>query len=157
MEDSSYVAIVIGVLVPAVVFLCVVVIVCVRRLRGQSANPGYAQVQHQLDEEEIEFKRFIESQHAGGDEEWGSGMDDIDAFFESSLSLDDTTHESSIDAESLQFDEEERNHLSILERFRAQLITSSQAGDEEKEDNEEDQEATTNPMSMSEPPDETRL
>ena len=146
-------AIVIGILVPAIVFLCVVVVVCVRRLRGQNANPGYAQVQHQLDEEEIEFKRFIESQHTGGgDEEWGSGMDDIDAFFESSLSLDDTTHESSIDAESLQFDEEERNHLSILERFRAQLITSSQGGEDK-----EDEEATANPLAANEPPDETRL
>jgi hypothetical protein len=150
MEDTSYVAIVIGILVPTVVFLCVVLVVCIRRLRGQSANPGYAQVQHQLDEEEIEFKRFIESQHSGGggDEDWGAGMDDIDAFFEQSLSLDDTTHDS-IDAEALQFDEEERNHLSILEKFRAQLITSTQEGEEKP--------PTANPRGGIDQLEETRL
>jgi len=82
-------------------------------------DSNYTQVEHQLDEEEIEFKRFIESQGA---------RDDIDEFFSEeslSLSLDDTTHDRVDSVDSFTFDEEERNHLAILEKFRASLVGSS--------------------------------
>lgn len=120
MEDISYIAIVIGIVVPTVIFIAVALIVCIIRRRIAANNPGYAQVDHELDEEEIEFQRFIESQHSRGD--------DLDGLFlDQSLSLDDTTHESDISRESIDpdtfiFDEEERSHLSILEKFRNSLV-----------------------------------
>ena len=119
VDDTSYVAIVIGVVVPVVVFLGALAWVClIRNRRRGSLDSNYTQVEHQLDEEEIEFKRFIESQGA---------RDDIDELFSEeslSLSLDDTTHDR-VDPDSFTFDEEERNHLAILEKFRASLVGSS--------------------------------
>lgn len=163
MEDRSYIAITIGVVVPVLVFGAVALWVCVLRRRGQTDNPGYAQVSHTLDEEEIEFKRFIESQVPGL-------RDDIDDFFaaaDTSLTLDDTTHDSSsLDPDSFTFDEEERNHLAILEKFRSSLVSGgaaataevgadAEAGADDESGGEMD-DAYSPVHQGSEPPDEIR-
>jgi len=116
MDDTSSIAIGIGIVVPVVIFLGVLFYLKCWRTR---TGPGYSEVNHALDEEEIEFKRFIESQGSSG------SLD-----FDELLGLDDTTHDLSHesieeDTFAFAFDEEERNHLAILEKFRNSLVGSS--------------------------------
>lgn len=105
ISPKSSEAIIIGVLVPAVLFVVAIIVICVRRIiYGQ--RHGYLQVNHALDDEEMQFKKSIEM----------AGTDDLDSLF-----AEDS------DTEELQFDAQDLDRLNMLEKFRNNLVASAQA------------------------------
>ena len=91
--------------------LLVIVGVCwIRRCRGGKgfaipSSYGYDQVNHELDEEEIEFKNMIERK--------GFDFDDLDDdIFESDANDD------------LQFNSKDKDRLNMLEKLRSNLVSS---------------------------------
>eukprot|EP00596_Hydrurales_sp_CCMP1899_P011171 CAMPEP_0119043214 /NCGR_PEP_ID=MMETSP1177-20130426/19491_1 /TAXON_ID=2985 /ORGANISM="Ochromonas sp, Strain CCMP1899" /LENGTH=124 /DNA_ID=CAMNT_0007010871 /DNA_START=96 /DNA_END=470 /DNA_ORIENTATION=+ len=78
------------------------------RNRGQAgSNGGYSQVQHNLDEEEIEFKRMFETQ---------------------SDNIDDIFGEGDTDSEMV-FDSKDLDRLNMLEKYRDSLIAGAETTD----------------------------
>lgn len=103
-SDKGYLSIVLGIVVPFSIFCIGLILFCLFRYFSRNNRRGYNQVDHDLDEEEIEFKRNIESQH---------GMsDDIDNLYSDDFS----------DLEG--FDSKDLDHLSILEKYRTNLVAS---------------------------------
>ena len=91
--------------------LLVIVGFCwIRRCRGGKGfsirnSYGYDQVNHELDEEEIEFKNMIERK--------GFDFDDLDDdIFESDANDD------------LQFNSKDKDRLNMLEKLRSNLVSS---------------------------------
>lgn len=82
----------------------------IRRCRGGKGfsirnSYGYDQVNHELDEEEIEFKNMIERK--------GFDFDDLDDdIFESDANDD------------LQFNSKDKDRLNMLEKLRSNLVSS---------------------------------
>lgn len=111
--DKSSEAIIIGVLVPSLLFLLIVAGVCLRRMRIRGSpvgtSGGYSQVDHELDEEEIQFKKSIEL--VAGNNDGFDGFDDDDF-------------------EELQFDSKELDRLSMLEKYRSNLVAASTSSTE---------------------------
>ncbi len=93
------IAVVVGVTVP-VTILVVVVAICfiIRRLRP---NHSYQQVNHDLDEEEIEFKRILENRKDN-----------------QSLKISDFDE----DDDDISFSTNEINRLQMLEKYRNNLV-----------------------------------
>lgn len=129
MDEKTKAAILLGVLIPSAVVLVILLLVCIIRrihhwrLYGQR---GYNQVNHELDEEEIEFKRILEKR---------SDYDD----YEELLSKD--THKNRSgggggkpgdeeegleeDFEDFEFSAKEKDRLSVLEKFRSNLVAEA--------------------------------
>ena len=104
--DSS-IAIIVGISAPTIGIILVCCCVCIvrRRRTNQTAlNAGYSQVNHELDEEEIQFKQMIENQ---SDENID---DNIDCIFGED-----------VDAE-LMFDSEEFDTMNMLDKYRDRLV-----------------------------------
>jgi hypothetical protein len=99
MNKKSYTAMVFGIVIPSVIFFIIVLIVWFIRRNRSHYNNGYNKVSHELDEEEIEFKRMIESH--------GEDLDDL---FSDNL-------------EDLSFDSKEKDRLNMLENFRNNLVS----------------------------------
>jgi hypothetical protein len=108
--EKSDVTVVIGVVVPAGVFLIVFIIVCLVR-RSRATPSGYSQVAHTLDDEEIEFKRMIEMQ-----------SDDIEELFSGG---DHHEHD------DVEFDHKEIDRLNMLEQYRDRLVAGAEAASSE--------------------------
>lgn len=100
---------IIGTVVPISVLLIVVIVCYIVRRRRTSNENNYRQVKHGLDEEEIEFKRIIES----------GRTDDIDALFEG-------------DDEELNFDSKDLDRLNMLENYRNNLVAGAKAAMEDE-------------------------
>ena len=117
--EASYIAVIIGVSIPTAIFLVILFCVCIARCRQPNTNAGYSEVSHELDDEEIEFKRMIEMQ--------SDFVDDIDNLYAS---------EHGSDEDDLAFDNTELNRLQILEKYRNNLVASANAslsGDQDKD------------------------
>lgn len=145
--SSDIIAVLVGVVVPSVVFLAVLCYVCIMRMRSAASMPNYSQVAHELDSEELEFKRSIEMMADEDDDmedlffrahgtptrgEPGAasgangsrGDSDAAALGDYSgldAGMNDESH-GSINPDDYSFDEEELSHLSILEKFRNNLM-----------------------------------
>ena len=106
--QTSYITVIIGILVPTVVLIAIVIRVCIMRSTNRTAanSTGYSQVQHNLDEEEIEFKRMFETQSDNIDDIFGDG-DVTDTEFA--------------------FDTKDLDRLNMLEKYRNSLIADSAA------------------------------
>lgn len=105
--QTTYITVIIGILVPTLVLIAIVIRVCIMRssTRSSAAGPnGYSQVQHNLDEEEIEFKRMFETQ---------------------SDNIDDIFGESSASDSDFAFDTKDLDRLNMLEKYRDTLVASS--------------------------------
>lgn len=121
MNSDTVLAIALGIGVPLVVIMIVGIIFLI--LRGRSRNPihqGYDKVNHDLDDEEIEFQRMIESKHGISDEDFGLDFDDVG---DGGDGLDD------IDAEDLEFgfSAKDKDRLSMLEKLRSNLVAGAGA------------------------------
>jgi hypothetical protein len=115
------VAVIIGIVVP-VSFLAITITSCllIRRLRS---NHRYSQVNHELDEEEIEFKKILDKKKFDDDIYMGDDDDDED---------------------EVKFDAKDLDRLNMLERYRSNLVagatsaleieTESDNGENEKEE-----------------------
>ena len=104
MLQTSYITVIIGVLVPTAALIAVVIRVCVVRSANSAAaaaGGGYSQVQHSLDEEEIEFKRIFERQ-----------SDNIDDMFGDEAGSSDMV-----------FDDRDLDRLNMLEKYRDSLVS----------------------------------
>eukprot|EP01031_Cornospumella_fuschlensis_P027857 gene27857-33639_t len=125
LNPKTIYAIVLGVLIPSIVFIVIIVVVCLWRRRSVNRPIGYSKVNDDLDEEEIEFKRMLESKH-GGDEENGRDDEDYEDVF-SPESMKD-----------FDFSAQDKDRLSMLENLRNNLMKGagglkdgSEGGDEE--------------------------
>lgn len=152
-------AILLGILIPSAVVIAVLVLFwLVRRLQHWRtySNRGYNQVQHDLDEEEIEFKRILDSKNDFNyeyedDEE--SRVEDFEkliksrgkskqpnSFKDKKLQNSSAAKESNrtssqknpirgVEEEEEDFDFEfsakERDRLSLLEKFRSNLVAEA--------------------------------
>ena len=104
--QTTYITVIIGILVPTVVLMAIVIRVCImRRSRSSAGGPnGYSQVQHNLDEEEIEFKRMFETQ---------------------SDNIDDICGDRSASDSDFAFDTKDLDRLHMLDKYRDTLVASS--------------------------------
>jgi hypothetical protein len=117
INPKSSEAIIIGILVPSAVFVLIIVVVCARRfIYGQ--RHVYLQVNHGLDDEEMQFKKSIEMA--------GTDSDDLDGLF-----ADDS------DTEEIQFDAKDLDRLNMLEKFRNNLVASAQTDSATSTSNDE--------------------
>ena len=108
MLTKTTIAITLGIIIPIIVISFIGIVICVmRRMRMASRNYGYNKVKHDLDDEEIEFKKMLDS---GG----GSGFEDPSEIF-SPESLED-----------FEFSSKDRDRLNLLENFRNNLMTSAE-------------------------------
>ena len=112
MNDESYLALTIGIAVPVIIVIIIVIVVCINRCRATPT--GYSQVNHALDDEEMEFKRMIEMQSSHGQSyEDDYGNDDIDDLYSDTGMDEDVT-----------FDSKDMNRLSMLEKYRNNLVSA---------------------------------
>lgn len=106
IDPSVRKALLIGLLVPAAVsVITFILIFIIRRIRQQKHS--YNQLNGDFDEEEIEFKRVLESTH-------GTRDDDLEAFL-----ADDGD-------EDFEFSAKDQDRLSMLEKLRSNLVSSSE-------------------------------
>ena len=103
--DNSYVAVIIGITVPCTILVIICIIIFIFRSRLSNTSNGYNQVNHALDDEEIEFKRMIEMQ--------GGTSDDIDNLYDNEFEDD------------LEFSSSDLSRLEILEKYRNSLLASA--------------------------------
>ena len=82
--------------------------ICKRRKRSSSSTAGY----DELDQEEIEFKRMIESHGNSNNEE----EDDTDDLFSSGM-------------EDISFNAKDKDRLSMLENLRNNLVAGAEKSD----------------------------
>ena len=95
------------------VFIFVLIVSCIIRRRYRQSQHLYGRVNHDLDDEEIEFRtRIIDS----------VTDDDIDALFTDAGDYDDN------DDEEIDFDTRDIDRLSILEKYRSTLSSSEPSG-----------------------------
>ena len=119
MNQKTVLAITLGVLVPsAAVMLTLLLIWCCRRRQLLPSSQGYQAVQHDLDDEEIEFQRILERQADGEDDDDDREYGSIDFL----ASQEDDMDGEGEGEEELLFSAQDRSRLSILENFRQQLV-----------------------------------
>ena len=112
--QTSYITVIIGILVPSFVIVAITIRVCIMRRANQAAAAGggsYSQVQHSLDEEEIEFKRMFERQSDNIDDIFGEGAEGTE----------------------VSFDTRDLDRLHMLEKYRDSLVLGD-ANDEVEND-----------------------
>jgi hypothetical protein len=100
ISHRTSIAIALGIVIPSTVIIIILLVICIRRRQDSQPIRGYLKVGDEFDEEEIEFKRMIESKNKDEDYE--------DLF--SSESMEDF------------FDEKDKDHLSMLENLRSNLV-----------------------------------
>ena len=101
--QTSYITVIIGILVPSFVIVAITIRFCIMRRANQAAAAGggsYSQVQHSLDEEEIEFKRMFERQSDNIDDIFGEGVEGTE----------------------VSFDTRDLDRLHMLEKYRDSLV-----------------------------------
>lgn len=108
------IALILGIVIPTTIFAVIITVICIRRWSRYSSfhNSGYSPVDHALDDEEIQFKRRNEV-------ELGSlqnNMNKID---------DDTLFANDSDTDELVFDMKDLDRLSMLEKYRNNLVAST--------------------------------
>jgi hypothetical protein len=111
---TSYITVLIGILVPSFVIVAITIRVCIMRRANQAAAAGggsYSQVQHSLDEEEIEFKRMFERQSDNIDDIFGDGAEGTE----------------------VSFDTRDLDRLHMLEKYRDSLVSGDENDDGETE------------------------
>ena len=118
MKIDQNLAVTLGVVVPLVV-LCLAVSVCciLRRCRNNSENT-YRQVNHGLDDEEMEFKRILEKRKTNDTEmssQFNSARGNNNNLMYDDLNDDDVT-----------FDASELDKLNQLESYRNNLLSAGQ-------------------------------
>lgn len=103
MADNTQQAVGIGIGVPlgAILIVIVAVLWYRRRMLINKSRNGYNRVSHELDEEEIEFKKMIESR--------GNDIDDLFAS----------------DINDFEFDSKDKDRLNMLENFRNNLAAGA--------------------------------
>ena len=102
-------AILYGVFIPVgIVLLMILICFIIRRLRS---NHVYSQVNHELDEEEIEFKRIIDQ----GNYDNGGRSTQYDE------------EEEDDDDDDITFNSKELNSLNMLENYRNNLVAGANA------------------------------
>ena len=111
-SSKSAIALLIGILVPSILFLVFVIVVCIRRYQHRGLPVDYSLVEHELDEEEIEFRNRNESKYAN------MKQDDT-------LDIADEYYEGGEEFEEYEFDHKDMDRLSMLERFRNNLVAST--------------------------------
>eukprot|EP01038_Epipyxis_sp_PR26KG_P012402 gene12402-16635_t len=109
--SKSSAAILMGTVIPfSVIVVIIAMVYAIRRYRNNAAKQYtkygymYNKVNHGLDDEEMEFKKMIESKMSDTD------LDD--------LFSDDTT-------EDISFDSKDKDRLNMLEQFRNNLVAGS--------------------------------
>jgi len=105
--DKTFIAALIGTLVPTVIFFIIVLVACFFRSRQPEIAGGYTPVNHGLDDEEMEFKRMIENQG-----------DDVEKLFAHRV-------DSVGDYEDVEFDSKELDNLQMLDEYRDNLVSGS--------------------------------
>lgn len=133
MMPTSYITVIIGVLVPTIFLIAIIIRVLVMRRANRAAAAAgcsYSQVQHSLDEEEIEFKRMFERQSDNIDDVFGEGGNDSE----------------------LAFDTRDLDRLHMLEKYRDSLVSGVATTGEEE--NNADQ---STPLTTSSDTDEIRV
>lgn len=119
IDEKTKLAIILGIIVPsAAVLVILVTVYIVRKVMEwyRYGGSGYNQVNHELDEEEIEFKRILEVKHGRTDIEYetlfnGKESDDQD--------------ENVFESDDFSFNAKERDRLSMLEKFRTNLVAEA--------------------------------
>ena len=115
--QTSYITVIIGISVPTLVLIAIVIRVFVMRRIGRSTATGgnaYSKVEHNLDEEEIEFKRMFECQ---------------------SDNIDDIFGEGGVTDSELAFDTKDMDRLNMLDKYRNTLISGSGPDENSDEQN----------------------
>lgn len=122
MNKKTVLAITLGVLVPsAAIMLTVLLIWCCRRRQLLPSSQGYQAVQHDLDDEEIEFQRILERQADSADDDDDNEYGSID-FLASGRAGEEMDGEGEGEEEEMLFSAQDRSRLSLLEHFRQQLV-----------------------------------
>ena len=106
-------AVIVGIVVPIAALITILIICYVirrRRLQG-GAQGDYQQVQHTLDDEEIEFKRMLENRNE---------VDDMDDLFN--------------EDDDISFDSKDRDRLQMLEKYRNNLVAGASSGGGDEND-----------------------
>ena len=125
--DVDKVAIGIGIAIPFLVLTFVFLLCCiVRRIRGDSTqhNQGYHIVNHELDDEEMEFKRTLER---------GKGNSSSSTQIEMTTSAYKGNDDE--DDDDVAFSATDLNRLDMLEKYRSNLVAGAQSAVEN--DNED--------------------
>jgi hypothetical protein len=134
MDEKTKLAVILGILIPSGIIIFILVLIWIVRkiVNWRLYNQrGYNQVQHDLDDEEIEFQRILEKKthdyddyeellrdNKGGKNSLRSRKKtDLEANFENEDEDEDA------DFEDFEFSAKERDKLSILEKFRSNLVT----------------------------------
>eukprot|EP01039_Chlorochromonas_danica_P008229 gene8229-9076_t len=115
MRLKTEYAVLLGLLIPCALFLLLLLLVYLYRRCRHPPPPtarlgDYRKVEEDLDEEEIEFKRMIESKSEAQEEE-----EDYESLF-SGQSLEEV---------NFSFSAKEKDRLAMLERLRHTLVSSS--------------------------------
>lgn len=118
--DIDKVALGIGIAIPFLVLTFVFLLCCiVRRIRGESSqhNQGYHIVNHELDDEEMEFKRTLERGKEG------------------STQIEMTSYKEDDDEDDVAFSATDLDRLDMLEKYRSNLVAGAKSAvDNENED-----------------------
>ena len=121
--DVDKVALGIGIAIPFLVLTFVFLLCCiVRRIRGDTTqqNQGYHIVNHELDDEEMEFKRTLERGKGGSTQ----------IEMTSTYKAEDEDED-----DDVAFSATDLNRLDMLERYRTNLVAGAQSAVEN--DNED--------------------
>lgn len=78
---------------------------------------GYDKVNHDLDEEEIEFQRMLSKKNEN---------DDFEQLLSNSNKFEDRSDDVNEDIGDYEFSAAEKDRLSILEKFRSNLVTEAE-------------------------------
>ena len=115
--DLDKVAVLIGIAIPVVVFSLAFLGCCIyRRCRsGTDQNSGYHIVNHDLDDEEIEFKRILEKNKKDK-----SNSTQIEMSSTAIPTYDD-------DDDEVSFSESDLNRLEMLEKYRSNLVAGAKS------------------------------
>lgn len=107
IENNDIDSLLIGILVPSVVILLLIIICFYIRYRNSNQSFHYEKVNHELDDEEIEFKsRMIDVAPKEDDH------DDIEDLFAANSDYNDEDFDFSLD---------DIDRLSMLEKFKSNL------------------------------------
>lgn len=119
--DIDKVALGIGIAIPFLVLTFVFLLCCIiRRIRGESTqhNQGYHIVNHELDDEEMEFKRTLERGKDGSTQ----------------IEMTSTYKEDDDNDDDVAFSARDLDRLDMLEKYRSNLVAGAQSAVENEND-----------------------
>lgn len=114
MDNNT--AVIIAVIVPVALVVLVAVIVClIRQLmdRSKMGSVVYDRISHELDDEEMEFKRSIEMRNASSTVYGNVEYDEDDELY--GFDMDD----------DMDFGEKDMERLNMLDKFRSNLVAGA--------------------------------